>query len=1232
MVVDQSAVLHAHVAGVLHHHRVGNGVAYRHAARRIGFLRNAQLSGRGFRRHRRAGCASYVGVLRILTGRSHCVNDLAGVEVILRYRIGIGNVLLRLARSQVERRGDVGLRHQSIFKRNARNGSIAAVGDNYRVRHDRANLSVLRRARTLLDRQRGLDLFRIDRIAGLISLAVQRGGDRVLEAASRHVGRQDGVSRRGVHGRAGLHVIERGLRQRDALDLAEGDRLGFGVDVLYRNGKGNRLALGVLVVVRLSVVLRYNELRRNILVRNRQRAVDILDVVVVGNIRAAVHHDRSSRDVVTAADQSLAAGDRHARDLIRTQQACRPSILPPVVRQRIAVVFLAGRISRDRQLSLRDNQLAGDLVLCIDRVEGRDILTAASDGDRRGVEVTIIIGSNIGTAGRDVVRYRQDVALAKTFNLVFIRLNRFVRAGDLAADRVALLFSAGIGHGLVLNGDLEGRIRDLQGAEVLNYLVVVGVDRTPIDAVAVLRAARIGDRAGPGDVDFALIRRNKPGEARLAVRQRRAVIGLGGAAGGDGHLSREDLQTAGTDIEADAVVIVRRQVSQGDGILKVGVVARIGLGDDDILQPHGVRIIGRLARDRVPNIIQIFRLIAVMADDDVILDALVAVGEAGLPDLAVIDIAGPAVGLDTDGDVDLRHLQGAADVAERIVIIRMRRIRRRVLGRNGSYAGIDTAVVSIVIRVGIGERDAAQTLALGQTFDHHLAIQPRRQGQRRAVVLLAVALDGDGDLLLIEEGEFQALVSHGIGDLVIGTRFIAVVVSADDSLVELPAGDGRAGQGEGLAHLQVLLVIARDPSAVHVDEVDGDRGVPVAGVVERQHVLVFIRCKDQGLFDRIREEFDAFQFGVGRIERGIVDRRRQLDDRSRVAGNVSNRQSFRNDPRFRLASVLRRIDEIANLVAGGIQLRFVDEGDHVAFARQSDRLAVGHRTIAGNGNGLLGDGLADHEVRVGDDLVLGDLNIPRVVNGDRRSLPFFNFSQILNDIAQDSAAPVGINGGLSRDLGLPTEELTAIRRGVPVVKDKARLGGVRRSGDLPVLCNGLIGRQSGRSVIAVHKVYRVIRRGPLGVEHQVGRGHLVEGVRRRQTGIGIPACKRVVAVHAALRRGRRPDVRRLVDVGVKLDVRDRVKKITAVVVVDVVGVTVVVQVICGGILSVVAVIEGIAANNLRRQAIAIRIICLAICLGSGISIVIGVLEVVVYRKSIRRPPVGIPILRCSATW
>ena len=155
-----------------------------------------------------------------------------------------------------------------------------------------------------------------------------------------------------------------------------------------------------------------------------------------------------------------------------------------------------------------------------------------------------------------------------------------------------------------------------------------------------------------------------------------------------------------------------------------------------------------------------------------------------------------------------------------------------------------------------------------------------------------------------------------------------------------------------------------------------------------------------------------------------------------------------------------------------------------------------------------------------------------------------------------------IDRGFRRNLGVPVKELIAVRRGVPVVEGVARLGRVGRSGDLLILHDCLIRRKRRRAVF-VHKVDRVVRRAPLCIEHHVLRRHRGEGVSCGQSGIGIPTFKCIIAVYAALCCGRRPDVRRLVDVRIKLNILNRVKLVAAVVVINLEYIAIIIEIICG---------------------------------------------------------------------
>ena len=354
-----------------------------------------------------------------------------------------------------------------------------------------------------------------------------------------------------------------------------------------------------------------------------------------------------------------------------------------------------------------------------------------------------------------------------------------------------------------------------------------------------------------------------------------------------------------------------------------------------------------------------------MADDDVISNLLGRVRETGLIGFAVVLRAGPAVGLNVDCNIDLRYFERAADVTDRVIVrLRMRAADDCILRRDRFNARIQTAVAGIRIRIGVAE--PCQRIAVKQTFDPHLIRQRFRQIQNRTVVLLGLVYNGDRELLLIEQGEDQGTVFRkSFRNLIGRTCHSTGICFAYDRLVEFPLSDRRARQRKGLADLQVLYRRIRDRSAVHVNIVDGDLNVLVAGVVERDDVLLRFRCQNQRLFRFIREELDTVQFGMRRIQRVIVDRRSQFDDGGHIAVN-RNRLLLRNRD---VARILFRIEDVLDNIGRLVGLRNVHEGKLVVRRLECQRVAVLLRTVAGNRDRLFGDDLIDHEVRVRDGLV-----------------------------------------------------------------------------------------------------------------------------------------------------------------------------------------------------------------------------------------------------------------------
>ena len=110
-----------------------------------------------------------------------------------------------------------------------------------------------------------------------------------------------------------------------------------------------------------------------------------------------------------------------------------------------------------------------------------------------------------------------------------------------------------------------------------------------------------------------------------------------------------------------------------------------------------------------------------MTDHDVIFNCFCTIGEAGLLYGTVINVSGPAVRLDTNGDIDLRYFQSAADIADGVVVLACS-ADGRVLRRHGSHARIQTALGISAVRIGIGILEGSQAVSIQESIDRHLII------------------------------------------------------------------------------------------------------------------------------------------------------------------------------------------------------------------------------------------------------------------------------------------------------------------------------------------------------------------------------------------------------------------------------------------------------------------------------------------------------------------------------
>ena len=86
------------------------------------------------------------------------------------------------------------------------------------------------------------------------------------------------------------------------------------------------------------------------------------------------------------------------------------------------------------------------------------------------------------------------------------------------------------------------------------------------------------------------------------------------------------------------------------------------------MQPISGSIIGSLLFDCFPNIIKVFIRISAITDHNIIRNVLGGICKAGFFLCAIVDVANPTVRLDTNGDINRGHFQGAADVADFIIV------------------------------------------------------------------------------------------------------------------------------------------------------------------------------------------------------------------------------------------------------------------------------------------------------------------------------------------------------------------------------------------------------------------------------------------------------------------------------------------------------------------------------------------------------------------------------------
>ena len=338
---------------------------------------------------------------------------------------------------------------------------------------------------------------------------------------------------------------------------------------------------------------------------------------------------------------------------------------------------------------------------------------------------------------------------------------------------------------------VDGLARHRQGAEALGHLVVGLLGgAVPVDGVGVGAAARLG--LGAGGPEGCRLAGDEAGD-RALVGERRAIVGLGGARGGDLHGCRGHDDGAGVDGDVELVgdvltlgvaddELVRRGGHAGGDVGRGG--GRGGLGDDVALGQRAHRDGGAVGLAVVDE------GAAAHVDDD-LLGGLgndqVANGRAGERVVGLLGGAGPLKAVDVLARADLAL--GARDLE------------------------VDRLAVDEAVDAAVGGEDAA-VVDLGRGVGGDGVRRWRDLiGTRHRSGVVGLAGDGHGDGAG-DVGEVVGSVGH-------------VVVGALDELAAGLVGDGR----DPLVLVAVVDDIARavDPDAVigarrRVVRVDQRRG------------------------------------------------------------------------------------------------------------------------------------------------------------------------------------------------------------------------------------------------------------------------------------------------------------------------------------------------------------------------------------------------------------------------
>ena len=601
VVINQLAVLHAHIAAVRYDDSVRNSVTDLDAARRVRALRDRDAGCRFLGRHRLVIRRGHRLVARILAGGSRSVLDLASVNVCLLHHIR-GRRSRRLARRdrRLVKRAKLDA-YQDIRQSQAAHRHVAGVLDRDRVGDRFANLHaaglvcrlrdfnlgihiavevklqnraaycqrVAKSGLTFIKRElnavvRGLRFIRVsntdfladdtnplavghsvvDLIIKILILIIEL--DCVLRLIQLEVQLQDGSA---VSQEVSLEQVIRviGIKRVLAAFLVGLIRIRnlnlFVVDrsrlacALFGLGSGRGISQVIVLIVEFDLVF---GLTLDVGEAGSVRAADRgVKLNVAGLCGLGVTLDRVlSHNIVDRL--AILIGNRQFLDNHRGF-ACGD-------RRGLGLSVVADgkgsrRGIRRRIPGLVDRQRDVDLLdrqfACglLELVELCDVRIAALDGNLAERAVGVFADSD-AISGR--VSDRQDLALAETFDRVVIGIDLLAGAGD-RADGVAIDLAAGVIGGLILDRDHQLAGGDFQLAERRFDLVVRGFNAAPLDLVSILARADIGLAAGHLEVN------------RIAGAE------LDGAG-----LSRLSLSPLAADIGSPVAVIKRRTLRLGE--------------------------------------------------------------------------------------------------------------------------------------------------------------------------------------------------------------------------------------------------------------------------------------------------------------------------------------------------------------------------------------------------------------------------------------------------------------------------------------------------------------------------------------------------------------------------------------------------------------------------------------------------------------------------------------------